>query len=71
MANLPPEYRASVQPLRRLVSLPNDGLDLTELEKDLIAQALERTGDNRSRAARLLGLTRDTLPYRLKKFAMR
>ena len=71
VANLPPEYRASVQPARRLVSLPNDGLDLTELEKDLIAQALERTGGNRSRAARLLGLTRDTLLYRLKKFAMR
>ena len=32
--------------------------DLAALEKDLIAQALEHTGGNRSRAARLLGLTR-------------
>ena len=68
--NLPIEFRAATGTRHRIVALPSGGLDLTELEKDLIAQALEHTGGNRSRAARLLGLTRDTLLYRLKKFSL-
>ena len=47
--------------------LPPQGIDLNELEADLIRQALSLTGGNKSRAARLLGLTRDTLLYRLQK----
>jgi DNA-binding protein Fis len=43
---------------------------LSELEKSLIQQALERTAGNRSRAARLLGISRDTLLYRLRKFSL-
>ncbi|WP_018871667.1 sigma-54-dependent Fis family transcriptional regulator [Thioalkalivibrio sp. ALJ16] len=50
--------------------LPPDGLSLERLEIDLIRQALERTAGNRSRAARLLGITRDTLLYRMKKNAI-
>jgi DNA-binding NtrC family response regulator len=50
--------------------LPDRGLVLDELEADMIRQALQRTQGNRSRAARLLGLTRDTLLYRLKKYAI-
>ncbi len=49
-------------------SLPEDGIDLEWLESDIIRQALERARGNKSRAARLLGITRDTLLYRLKKF---
>ena len=49
-------------------SLPEGGISLTELEQDLIRQALARAGGNRTRAATLLGLTRDTLRYRLEKF---
>ena len=41
-----------------------------DVEVTLIRQALQKTGGNRSRAARLLGLTRDTLLYRLKKYAI-
>lgn len=69
--NLPPEMR-SPQPAqaRPLLQLPGEGLSLRELEVELIRQALARTGGNRSRAARLLGLTRDTLLYRLKKYAI-
>jgi DNA-binding NtrC family response regulator len=69
--NLPGEFRHPGGTIAGTVALPSTGLNLAELEKDLIAQALERTGGNRSRAARLLGLTRDTLLYRLKKFALR
>jgi DNA-binding NtrC family response regulator len=36
----------------------------------MIKQALDRTQGNRSRAARLLGLTRDTLLYRIKKYTL-
>ena len=46
--------------------LPEGGIDLAELERDLIRQALERTEGNRTQAARLLGLSRDTLRYRLR-----
>ena len=49
-------------------SLPEDGIDLEWLESDIIRQALDRARGNKSRAARLLGITRDTLLYRLKKF---
>ncbi len=46
--------------------LPDDGISLEELEKSLIKQALEKTGGNKSAAARLLGLTRSKLRTRLK-----
>jgi DNA-binding NtrC family response regulator len=50
--------------------LPDGGVSLEALERDLIRQALERTGGNRTRAAALLGLTRDTLRYRLEKYQL-
>jgi DNA-binding NtrC family response regulator len=40
---------------------------LPEMERDLIERALERTGGNVSRAARDLGISRDTLRYRLAR----
>ena len=53
-----------------LVSLPDSGLSLEKVEIDLIQQALNKTLGNRSKAARLLGLTRDTLLYRMKKYSL-
>ncbi|MGB9578023.1 MAG: sigma-54 interaction domain-containing protein [Halothiobacillaceae bacterium] len=50
--------------------LPEEGIDLEWLESEMIRQALERARGNKSRAARLLGITRDTLLYRLKKFSL-
>ena len=47
--------------------LPPSGIDLTALEAELIRQALGMASGNKSRAARLLGLTRDTLLYRMEK----
>ncbi|WP_159455460.1 sigma-54 interaction domain-containing protein [Pseudobacteriovorax antillogorgiicola] len=51
--------------------LPELGINLTEyieqLENSLILQALERTGNNKNRAAKLLGLNRTTLVERIKK----
>ncbi|MEQ1544090.1 sigma-54 dependent transcriptional regulator [Methyloglobulus sp.] len=48
-------------------TLPSAGLDLDNLEVSLIQQALELTEGNRSQSAKLLGLTRDTLLYRMRK----
>jgi transcriptional regulator with PAS, ATPase and Fis domain len=49
------------------VELPDAGVDLRALERSLISRALERTSGNVSRAARLLGLSRRTLQYRIAK----
>ena len=51
--------------------IPEGGLSLEALEKALILQALERAGQNKSRAARLLGLTRRTLYSRMQKHGLR
>lgn len=51
-------------------ALPEVGLNLDKLEADLIHQALQRTNGNRAKSARLLGLTRDTLLYRIQKHGL-
>ena len=48
--------------------LPQDGVDLPELNRKLIVEAMERTRYNLSAAARLLGLSRPTLRYRMRKY---
>lgn len=50
--------------------LPAAGLDLEQLEQHLLKQALERARGNRTRAARLLGLNRDRIRYRIQKFGL-
>lgn len=67
--NLPRELQ-STAPQSAPFCLPESGIRLDDIERDLIQQALTRTIGNRSRAARLLGITRDTLLYRLKKYAL-
>jgi DNA-binding NtrC family response regulator len=49
------------------LEIPDTGIDLEELERTLIAKALDKVAGNVSRAARLLGLSRRTLQYRLEK----
>lgn len=50
------------------IKIPAGGIDIEEVEKELIRQALDLTGGNQTRAAKLLNLTRDTLRYRMQKF---
>lgn len=50
------------------VELPPNGIDLEQLERSLVVQALERTQWNQTRAASLLGLNRDQIRYRIEKF---
>ncbi len=52
------------------VPLPSAGVNLEQLERSLVVQALERTGWNQTHAARLLGLNRDQIRYRIEKFAL-
>jgi DNA-binding NtrC family response regulator len=51
-------------------SLPESGMVLEDLELDLLKQALKKTGGNQTKAAVLLGLSRDALRYRMKKFGL-
>jgi len=51
--------------------LPAVGVDLEQLERDLVVQALARTGGNQTRAATLLGLNRDQIRYRIEKFSLK
>ncbi|MFO7581494.1 sigma-54 interaction domain-containing protein [Guyparkeria sp.] len=72
---LPPAMRSASQcerggPIAPGFILPEGGVDLEAVESDLLRQALAQTGGNKSHAARLLNLSRDTFLYRLKKFAI-
>jgi len=50
------------------VAADNGGIvPLDQLEREMVARAMRAAGDNQTRAAELLGLTRDQLRYRLKK----
>jgi two-component system, NtrC family, response regulator AtoC len=44
---------------------------LRDTERTLLIRALEKTGGNQSKAAKLLGITRDILRYRMKKMKLR
>ena len=52
------------------VELPANGIDLEQLERSLVVQALERSGWNQTRAAAQLGLNRDQIRYRIEKFKL-
>lgn len=52
------------------LSIPDDGIKLDELERELIIQALDKAKGNRSRAARFLGISRPTLIYRMEKHGL-
>src|SRR5215218_4191111 len=56
----------NAEPMMRFV-LPQEGLSLDEAELSFVKQAIERSGGNQTRAAELLGISRDQLRYRLKK----
>ncbi|HSC72033.1 MAG TPA: helix-turn-helix domain-containing protein, partial [Candidatus Methylomirabilis sp.] len=51
--------------------LPPQGINMEEVERDFILQAMEVSGGVIARAAKLLGLSYRTLQYRLEKFQIR
>jgi len=66
-----PEWSQDAQAASASELLPVEGINLEtyieRLENSLIMQALERTGNNKNQAAKLLGLNRTTLVERIKK----
>lgn len=69
VSNLPPEMQAPATRSNN-ITLPEGGVVLDEVEADLIRQALSMTDGNQSKAARLLGVTRSALIYRMQKYAL-
>jgi two-component system, NtrC family, response regulator AtoC len=59
-----------VAPLDEDVTLPTGGINLEQLERSLVAQALRRSDWNQTQGARLLGLNRDQIRYRIEKFGL-
>ncbi|RMG52487.1 MAG: two-component system response regulator, partial [Acidobacteria bacterium] len=43
---------------------------LEEMERTMIQQALEQTGWNQTRAAHLLGISRDSIRYKMRKYGI-
>jgi DNA-binding NtrC family response regulator len=68
--HLPLELRAASATQAQGFVLPPSGIDLEALERDLMCQAMERADGNKTSAARLLCLSRDTLRYRLEKYGI-
>ncbi|WP_425475010.1 sigma-54-dependent transcriptional regulator [Anaeromonas frigoriresistens] len=52
-------------------TLPEEGINLDKVEKSLIIQALEKVNFNQTQAAKLLGISRHTLLYRIDKHSIR
>jgi transcriptional regulator with GAF, ATPase, and Fis domain len=51
-------------------TLPAEGVNLDEVERQLLVQALERSRGNQTHAAQLLGINRDQVRYRIEKFGL-
>ncbi|NLN93267.1 MAG: sigma-54-dependent Fis family transcriptional regulator [Candidatus Hydrogenedens sp.] len=67
--DLAPKFQ-HLEPQASGIVLPQGGLDLEEVEQELIRQALDRSGGRIKEAATFLGMTYKTLQYRLKKYAI-
>ena len=68
---LPGELQsAAALPSRHRFVLPDEGINLDELERSLLQQAIARAGGNRTKAAKFLGISRHALAYRLKQMAL-
>ena len=50
--------------------LPPEGVNLEDVERRLLTQALERAGGNQTQTAQLLGINRDQVRYRIEKFGL-
>src|SRR4029078_7259369 len=71
--DLPPEMTAGSRPAAGgdLFKLPAEGVNFEDVERSLIMQAMDRTDNNITKSAKLLGLTFRTIQYRLEKFGIK
>ncbi len=51
-------------------NLPREGISMDKLEESLVREALIMTGGNQTKASMLLGMSRDSLRYRMQKFGI-
>jgi two-component system NtrC family response regulator len=58
----------TVAPSNGIITLPDEGYSLEQLEREVVVQALERNGWNQTAAARFLRIPRHTLIYRMEKY---
>ena len=72
-ADLPAEVRSGLASVGRVSGgflLPEEGVDLEEVELDLVRQALDRSGGSVPKAAKLVGLTAKTLEARMQRLGL-
>lgn len=76
--DLPPDMTNGTRPASvvsssgdSLFKLPPEGVNFEDVERSLIMQAMDRTDNNITKSAKLLGLTFRTLQYRLEKFGFK
>ena len=70
--DLPESVRSPRRTISQIgIELPEEGFSLEQLERDVLEAALERHAWNQSRTARYLGITRNTLIYRMQKYNLR
>ena len=68
---LPDRIRSRPEMIGKVImELPEEGINLENLEKELILKAYDKCEQNQSKTARFLGITRNTLLYRMDKFAI-
>jgi two-component system, NtrC family, response regulator AtoC len=66
----PKDFQLAPTVVTDAYTLPPGGIDLAQLERDLVRQALERTRGNQTRAAELVGMNRDQIRHRIEKFGL-
>ncbi len=69
--HLPGELRQGQSRISNIsLKLPDEGISLEEIEKEILLQALEKHHWNQTNAARYLNISRKTLIYRMEKFGL-
>lgn len=68
-ADLPQDMNGTVSSCMEM-ALPEEGLDIEQLEKTIITRALAKFGGNKSKTAKYLSMPRHVLLYRLEKFGL-
>jgi DNA-binding NtrC family response regulator len=68
---LPPKFRLASAPAGAVVTLPDGGYPLEQLEREVVVAALERNSWNQTAAARFLRIPRHTLVYRIEKYSIK
>jgi DNA-binding NtrC family response regulator len=71
--HIPPEiagFKVPISEEQAPFDIPPEGLSLKGVEKELVTKALESTNGNQTRAARMLGISRDALRYKMQKFGL-